>query len=180
MPPRLFVFFATVLALIAMGAANDEPSYINYTTVTGFFLQDDPKTVSSTFDYVYSNPINAKSIKANSSFQTATNFGLINQTYDTDGEYDPEHKKTQWQRFEHKVFRLNRHSGRNVQYKVLYMGRHGEGYHNAAESFYGTPLWNVRKAMAPGIERETDGDRLDSATGQKRMATALSPGLTRI
>ena len=65
--------------------------------------------------------------------QTAVNFGLINQTYPTDAEYDPEHEKTQWQRFEHLVFRLNRQSGRNVQYKVLFMGRHGEGYHNAAE-----------------------------------------------
>ncbi len=27
-------------------------SYINYTTVTGFFLQDDPSTVDSSFDYV--------------------------------------------------------------------------------------------------------------------------------
>ena len=23
------------------------------------------------------------------------------------------------------------------------MQRHGEGWHNAAESFYGTPAWNV-------------------------------------
>ena len=48
------------------------------------------------------------------------------------------------QKFEHYVWRLNRGSGRNVQYKVLYLGRHGEGYHNVAESYYGTPLWNVR------------------------------------
>lgn len=30
-----------------------------------------------------------------------------------------------------------------MQYKVLYMGRHGEGYHNTAETYYGTPAWNV-------------------------------------
>ena len=30
-----------------------------------------------------------------------------------------------------------------MQYKVLYLGRHGEGYHNVAESYYGTPAWNV-------------------------------------
>ena len=48
------------------------------------------------------------------------------------------------QKFEHYVWRLNRGSGRKVQYKVLYLGRHGEGYHNVAESYYGTPLWNVR------------------------------------
>lgn len=70
-------------------------------------------------------------------------FGLINRAYDTDDEYDPNYRKTQWQRFQHQVFRLNQQSGRNVQYKVLYMGRHGEGLHNVAESFYGTPAWDV-------------------------------------
>ena len=75
--------------------------------------------------------------------QTTTNFGLIDRSYDTDAEYDPRNEKTQWQRFEHKVFRLNRDSGRNVHYKVLYMGRHGEGHHNVAEAFYGTPAWDV-------------------------------------
>lgn len=81
------------------------------------------------------------------------NFGLINRAYDTDAEYDPGHEKTQWQRFEHKVFRLNRESGRNVQYKVLYMGRHGEGYHNVAEAYYGTPAWDVSP-----VHRKSDGE----------------------
>jgi hypothetical protein len=40
---------------------------------------------------------------------------------------------------------------RGIQYKVLFMGRHGEGWHNAAESFYGTPAWNVSIAdFIPG------------------------------
>jgi hypothetical protein len=52
MAVKSLLFLVTVLALLAMGEANDRPSYINYTTITGFFLQDDPKTVSSTFDYV--------------------------------------------------------------------------------------------------------------------------------
>lgn len=30
-----------------------------------------------------------------------------------------------------------------MQYKVLFIGRHGEGYHNAAESYFGIPAWNV-------------------------------------
>jgi len=83
------------------------------------------------------------------------NFGLIDCAYDTDAEYDPGHEKTQWQRFEHKVFRLNRESGRNVQYKVLYMGRHGEGYHNVAEAYYGTPAWDVSPVLRKSDEEET-------------------------
>lgn len=91
-----------------------------------------------------------------------TNFGLIDQAYDTDAEFDPDHTKTQWERFGNKVTQLNHQSGRRVQYKVLYsqspkfqlqsssvtdqslVGRHGEGYHNVAESFYGTEAWDVR------------------------------------
>ncbi|KAH7411418.1 histidine phosphatase superfamily [Cadophora sp. MPI-SDFR-AT-0126] len=104
--------------------------WINYTTLTGFFLQDESATVPGTFDY------------------STTNFGLINRTYPTDDENRP--GWTQWQKFEHYVWRLNRGSGRNVQYKVLYLGRHGEGYHNVAESYYGTPLWNCYWSLQDG------------------------------
>jgi hypothetical protein len=38
---------------------------------------------------------------------------------------------------------LNAQAGPDVQYKVLYMGRHGEGFHNVAESWYGTDAWDV-------------------------------------
>ncbi|KAI4254037.1 MAG: hypothetical protein LQ352_003342 [Teloschistes flavicans] len=107
-------------------------SHINYTTVTGYFLQDEPSTNVSTFDFI------------------TTNFGLINRTYATDATYDPAGTKTQWQRFANQVFRLNRDSGRNVQYKLLYLGRHGEGYHNAAESYYGTPAWNCYYSVLDG------------------------------
>ncbi|KAI1748571.1 phosphoglycerate mutase-like protein [Xylaria castorea] len=97
---------------------------INYTTVGGFFLQDDPATNPTTFDY------------------TTVNYGLINRSYPTDKEFDRHGKKTQWQRFEHYVDSLNRNADKNTNYKVLFMARHGEGYHNAAESYYGTPAWN--------------------------------------
>lgn len=29
------------------------------------------------------------------------------------------------------------------------MGRHGDGWHNAAEAYYGTPAWNVRARPVP-------------------------------
>ncbi|KAL8842529.1 MAG: hypothetical protein Q9170_000483 [Blastenia crenularia] len=99
-------------------------SYIQYTTVTGYFLQDEAPTNASTFSFIN------------------TNFGLINRTYPTDANYDPKGKKTQWQRLANQVFRLNRDAPTDVHYKLLYAGRHGEGYHNAAESYYGTPAWN--------------------------------------
>jgi broad specificity phosphatase PhoE len=109
------------LVLSCLSSVN---AYINYTTVTGYFLQDDPKTNASTFNFA------------------ATNFGLINRTYPSDGNCASSARKTQWQRFADQVATLNAAVSPNTEYEVFYMGRHGEGYHNAAESYYGTPGWN--------------------------------------
>jgi len=67
----------------------------------------------------------------------------MKRAYDTDTEFDPDGKKTQWQRFENYVARLNESSPSGVQYKILYLGRHGQGYHNVAEATYGTHAWDV-------------------------------------
>lgn len=108
----------------------DSSSYINYTTVQGFFLQDVNTTVPGTFDY------------------SLFNFGLLNRTYPTDNECDKDY--TQWQKFAHYVGFLNSKSGRDIQYKVLFAGRHGEGYHNVAETYYGTPAWNCYWSLLDG------------------------------
>jgi hypothetical protein len=47
---------------------------------------------------------------------------------------------------------LNADAELNTVYKVLFMSRHGEGFHNAAESYYGTPAWNVRQHMSRNSE----------------------------
>jgi hypothetical protein len=47
---------ATILMATLAGAATidfAQPGYINYTTVPGFFLQDDLTTNASTFNYVW-------------------------------------------------------------------------------------------------------------------------------
>ncbi|KAL8774863.1 MAG: hypothetical protein Q9209_000802 [Squamulea sp. 1 TL-2023] len=131
----IFVFCAIIANcfLDFASAAPKRESY-NYSVVTGYFLQDEASTNASTFNFIN------------------TNFGLINRTYATDTTYDPNGRKTQWQRFKNQVFRLNRESGRTIQYKLLFMGRHGEGYHNAAESYYGTPAWNCYYSLLDGNE----------------------------
>lgn len=57
-------------------------------------------------------------------------------------------RMVQWQRFGRFVKHLNRQAAQEVaegsRYVVLYMGRHGEGYHNVAERMYGTKEWDVR------------------------------------
>ena len=115
-------------------------SYINYTTVTGYFLQDEPSTNASTFKFMN------------------TNFGLINRTYPADATLHSHHNLTQWQRFKHQVTQLNREAPRGTEYKLLYMGRHGDGYHNDAEAYYGTPAWNCYYSELDGNSTVTWSD----------------------
>lgn len=69
--------------------------------------------------------------------------GLLNRTYDSDAAFDPAGQRTQWERFAHYVKTLNDESGPDVRYKVLYMARHGEAYHNVAQMYYGSGCWEV-------------------------------------
>lgn len=71
------------------------------------------------------------------------NFGLIPCAYPSDETLQDVESKTPWQRFEHYVKTLNGNAEEGTEYKVLYLGRHGQGYHNVAESRYGTKLWDV-------------------------------------
>ncbi|KAH8685948.1 histidine phosphatase superfamily [Tricladium varicosporioides] len=124
--------------MVMMGESpKPAPEYIKYSTVTDYFQQDDHNTDDKNFDY------------------TISNFGLIDRSYDSDPHADPHKTKTQWERFEHEVARLNQESGSKTQYKVLYLGRHGEGYHNVAEAFYGTRDWDCYWSLQNGNETST-------------------------
>jgi hypothetical protein len=80
-----------------------------------------------------------------------SNLGLVNRDYSTDTELTPSIslKGTQWQRFEHHIELLNKRSTPDEHYKLLIMGRHGEGEHNVAEAKYGTEAWDVCMQKAP-------------------------------
>ncbi|GAQ10872.1 phosphomutase-like protein 3 [Aspergillus lentulus] len=142
------------ISLVALGlAATAQAAYYEYTTVTGYFLQDEASTDPSTFDY------------------TANNFGLINRTYDTDANNENS-KLTQWQRFYNHVHELNKHAPHKTEYKVFFFGRHGEGWHNAAESLYGTPAWNCYWSLLDGNGTVTwsDADLTPSGIAQAQTA----------
>ena len=150
--------FLSGLALWALAVIRFVPvhAYINYTTVTGYFLQDDPSTNATTFNF------------------TATNFGLINRTYPADARCDVHMNKTQWQRFADQVSLLQREAPSNVQYKVLYMGRHGDGYHNDAQAYYGTPAWNCYYSELNGNATVTWSDAHLSPLGvQQALAVNI-------
>ena len=52
-----------------------------------------------------------------------------------------------------------------MQYKLLYMGRHGEGYHNVAEAFYGTPAWDVSETEPLFVRAEKSSEKNMEADG---------------
>jgi hypothetical protein len=73
---------------------------------------------------------------------TQPRFGLLPRQYPTDSDEIPDTRD--WIRFKHHVESLNRSSSKsNVSYKVLFLTRHGFGYHNKKEKEVGTPEWDV-------------------------------------
>ncbi|KAG6013976.1 hypothetical protein E4U43_007023 [Claviceps pusilla] len=129
---------------------------IHYSSMGGYFVQDDPKTDAKGFDYAQHN------------------FGLIDRKYPTDATFDPHSIKSQWERFGEWVRHLNGgcQASQDVQYKVIFFGRHGQGYHNVAESFYGTPAWNCYWAELEGNGTITWADPLLTPAGLRESEKA--------
>jgi len=88
------------------------PRLHNYSTVPGFFIQDDPST----------DPIAAGAIPPR--------FGLIDDS--------PE----RWTKFQDELDKLNAQATGGTKYKVLFVGRHGQGYHNLGSALYGRKAWD--------------------------------------
>jgi len=107
--------------------------YVKFSTdQRGFFLQEQP--------FMNTNPPDF----------AQTSLGLLRRSYATDKNFDPNELRTQWERFAYFVQRLNHDTDSNVAYKVLYLARHGEAYHNIAEKDYGTKCWNCYWSQMEG------------------------------
>lgn len=108
-----------------------------------------------------------KKIITNQTNQTSHNFGLLDRTYDADkvaqhsgsGLIPGVRNLTQWERFHRQLEYLNSNSPKHVSYKLFFLGRHGEGWHNAAEDYFGTPAWNVRFSLLPTLSPLSNIDR---------------------
>lgn len=93
----------------------------------------------------------AAALSPGSKLTTPTAFGLVNPT---PGNYDAapppaaaqdiDTSKTPWQRFESYVHGLNKSGPASVRYKIVFLTRHGIGYHNLMEAKVGTEAWDVR------------------------------------
>ncbi|KAL2812395.1 histidine phosphatase superfamily [Aspergillus granulosus] len=137
-------------------------SHFHFSTITGVFLQDDPNTDPDTFDYV------------------STNFGIIPRPYPSDDTLDSTTPKSQWQRLAHYIDTLNASSPPETSYKLLFLGRHGQGLHNVAETRYGTVMWDCRYSLLPGDETGTWFDAHLTEIGIEQARTAHEAWKTQI
>ncbi|KAI8454546.1 histidine phosphatase superfamily [Phakopsora pachyrhizi] len=71
-----------------------------------------------------------KKIK-NKKYGSNSSFGLIDSS-----------SNDRWKNFQSEIDQIIRNQPTNVAHIVLFIARHGQGYHNVAESKYGTPLWD--------------------------------------
>lgn len=128
-------------------ASPEEVHFIVTTGSTNYFLPSLPDTDASTFD------------------PTTTNFGLIHQTYPSDSTLatDNENPPTDWQRFAHHLSTLNTGSPPHISHHILFLSRHGQGYHNLAESFYGADAWDCHYAALDGDPDPSSSIRWEDA-----------------
>ncbi|KAL4901531.1 hypothetical protein BDW74DRAFT_160072 [Aspergillus multicolor] len=129
-------------------------SHFHFSTVPGIFLQDENSTNPDTFDYASSN------------------FGLIQRPYPSDPQNDTLTPSTQWPRLAEYIAHLNTTAPPETTYKLLFLGRHGQGVHNVAESRYGTALWDCRYSLLDGDEHGNwfDAHLTDLGISQARTA----------
>jgi len=104
--------------------------------------------------------------------QADISMGLLNRSYVTDASFDPSGQKTQWERFANYVQSLNaKGSSPNAKYKVLFLARHGEAYHNVAQTYYGS-CWECYWAQQAGNGTATWQDAELTPKGYSQVASA--------
>jgi broad specificity phosphatase PhoE len=135
-----------------MASLETEKKYYKYSTVTGYFLQDETSTDPASFDFA------------------TQNLGLIDRAYDTDLSLQGRNI-SQWYRFAHKLHTLNQAAPDGTRYILAYIARHGEGWHNRAEKKYGTKAWDCYWSTLDG-----DGETFwaDAHITDKGVSQALA------
>lgn len=82
---------------------------------------------------------------------TQPRLGLLHRAYPRTGDetttvkHEPlsDDASRDWPRFAAYVRELNAEAASGVKYKVLYLTRHGVGYHNQKQAAIGNDLWDV-------------------------------------
>lgn len=128
--------------------------HFGYSTVTGYFLQDEPDTDPDTFDF-----------KEHA-------FGLKPRSYESDSSLSDASSKSQWQRFQHHLESINDNAPEGTSYRLLFLARHGQGYHNVGQSFYGTVMWDCYWSTLKGNKTVTWADAHLTGIGKQQARDA--------
>ncbi|KAI1336778.1 histidine phosphatase superfamily [Xylariaceae sp. FL0016] len=94
--------------------------------------------------------------------------GLLERDYDTDAAFDPEKKKTQWARFVHFLEKKNEDSRGQVRHKLVFLSRHGQGFHNVKEAEVGRHEWDSYWSHQDGDEKMNWFDSFLTETGKQQ------------
>ncbi|KAI8957261.1 phosphoglycerate mutase-like protein [Daldinia sp. FL1419] len=97
--------------------------------------------------------------------ETQENMGLIHRAYYTDAAFDPEGRKSQWQRFIHHLEQLNKYEAGRTQYKLIFLIRHGQGHHNIKEAEVGRQVWDSYWSHLDGDSKSVWADSELSVKG---------------
>ncbi|KAL0639306.1 putative phosphoglycerate mutase pmu1 [Maublancomyces gigas] len=157
----LVALFVAAFIVDTAGAGVQRWKSVKKTTVVGFFAQDLAETNETTFDYLTFREI-------------TSNFGLLDKFRVPGLEERNDRDHAPWKKFKEAIEKLNKKSPKNTAYKVLYLARHGEGYHNVAESFYGTPLWDCYWSLLDGngTSRWDDAELTPKGIEEAKKASA--------
>lgn len=157
--------FAIVLALFAAivtlpfghhRAGHDADSYggktlapANYTVVPGLFVQSDPGFNATGYDMLQDSfGLLDKSAGRWKNFTKCVSAGLwVNDGHLTHPDRSLQVLRMLTRRF---ITSLNEDADEHTTYKVIFIARHGQGWHNVAESQYGTPAWNCYWSLLDG------------------------------
>ncbi|GAA6032717.1 hypothetical protein JCM8097_000757 [Rhodosporidiobolus ruineniae] len=121
--------------LTALGALGGK---YEYSVVDGFFAQSAATSIPSI-------PSTSSTLSAAPDDPSSHSFGLLDRS--------PE----RWHHFQRNISYLNAESDEGTSYKVLFVARHGQGWHNVAETKYGTPAWDAYWSKLNGDEEMTWG-----------------------
>ncbi|SPO02944.1 related to phosphoglycerate mutase [Cephalotrichum gorgonifer] len=103
--------------------------------------------------------------------KTQPDLALLPRAYESDGPSSA--GKSQWERFAAYVGWLNERAEDGVCYKVLYLTRHGQGWHNVVHERVGTEEWDNNLSKLDGDGTLSWSDAHLTPEGQSQ-ATALS------
>ncbi|KAH6975968.1 histidine phosphatase superfamily [Ilyonectria sp. MPI-CAGE-AT-0026] len=113
-----------------------------------------PRWVFSTESGVFSDLSDLRHQYAGHKVTTQPHLGLVpGKKYPSDDASSPDQRD--WVRFAAYVKWLNETTPDNVVYKVLYLTRHGYGYHNKKHAEVGTVEWDSKVSFLNGDDKET-------------------------